>query len=95
MTDAELLTKVKTAIFGSASGEWRDGTIQIYIDEVKAFMRDAGVAENVLNSEASVGCITLGVNDLWNYSSGGVKLSDYFKMRVIQLAMGGGIDETA
>ena len=90
MTDAELLIKVKTAIFGSASGEWRDATLQVYIDEVKAFMKDAGVSENVINSEASVGCIVMGVNDLWNYASGGVKLYDYFKMRVTQLAMGGG-----
>ena len=96
MTDAELLRKVKIGLFGSDAGEWRDEMLQVFVDEVKNFMKDAGVSESVINSDASVGCIMLGVNDLWNYSSGGVKLSDYFKKRVIQLAcIGGDSDETA
>lgn len=86
MTDAELLAKVKTGLFGTAEGAWRDELLSIYINEVKAFMKSAGVAESVLNSEVSVGCITLGVNDLWNYSSGSPKLSEYCKQRIIQLA---------
>lgn len=89
MTDAELLMKVKIGLFGSAEGTWRDEMLTIYIDEVIDFMRKAGVSETTLQSDASVGCILLGVNDLWNYSSGGVKLSDYFKTRVTQLALGG------
>lgn len=88
MTDAELLIHVKTALFGSASGTWRDDMLMVYINEVRDFMRKAGVADDTINSEASVGCIMLGVNDLWNYSSGGVRLSEYFKQRVIQLSGG-------
>ena len=89
MTDAELLDRVKVGLFGSAAGEWRDEMLTVYINEVKDFMKRAGVSDATLNSEASVGCIMLGVNDLWNYSSGGVELSAYFKQRVIQLADGG------
>lgn len=89
MTDAELLAKVKIGLFGEANTTWRDNVLTVYIDEVKGFMRNAGVPETVLSSDASAGCIMLGVNDLWNYSSGGVKLSEYFKQRVIQLAAGG------
>lgn len=88
MTDAELLTKVKIALFGNASGEWRDETLNIYINEVKEFMRDAGVPEDILKSNVSVGCIITGVNDLWNYASGGARFSDYFQKRVIQLSKG-------
>ena len=90
MTDAELLNKVKIGLFGSASGNWRDEILQVYIDEVKAFMLDAGVPKAVIDSEASVGCILIGVNDLWNYSSGGAKFSEYFRQRVIQLSCGDG-----
>ena len=86
MTDAELLVKVKIGLFGEANTTWRDEVLTVYINEVKDFMRNAGVSETVLSSEASAGCIMLGVNDLWNYSSGGVKLSEYFKQRVIQLS---------
>ena len=48
-------------------------------------MKSAGVADSVIESEASVGCIMRGVADLWNYGSGNASLSSYFKMRVLQL----------
>lgn len=90
MTNVELLQEVKTGLFGSSSGTWRDGMLQVYINEVKEFMLDAGVKQTVLESEKAVGCITIGVNDLWNYQGGGVKFSPYFKERVVQLASGNG-----
>ena len=92
MTDAELLKMVKTGMFGSDSGTWRDAQLTVYINEVKQYMLGAGVPSEAVNSDASVGCILIGVNDLWNYSGGAVKLSEYFKQRVIQLASrtGGG-----
>lgn len=89
MTNAELLAKVKAGLFGSSAGNYRDEMLQVFIDEVKDYMRGAGVPDTVINSEASVGCIVIGVNDLWNYSSGGVQFSDYFNKRVIQLSVGG------
>lgn len=89
MTDAELLEKVKVGLFGhSNGGTWRDGMLTVYMGEVKAFMLDAGVPDDVIHSEASVGCIMMGVNDLWNYQGGAVKFSPYFEKRVIQLATG-------
>lgn len=90
MTDAELLAKVKIALFGSDAGTWRDEMLTVYIDEIKEFMRSAGVPDEVIHSKASVGCVLIGVNDLWNYSGGSVKFSEYFHMRVVQLASGSG-----
>lgn len=86
MTDAEILTVVKQMLFGSAAGTFRDDMLTAYINEVKDFMKNAGVKDNVIISASSVGVIALGVSDLWNYQSGGVKLSEYFKQRVIQLS---------
>lgn len=83
MTDAELLTKIKNGL--GITGDFQDATLTVYVDEVKAFMKSAGVADSVIESEASVGCIMRGVADLWNYGSGNAKLSDYFKMRLLQL----------
>lgn len=85
MTEAELLTKVKTGL--GISGTYQDDKLKIHIQNVKDFMKSAGVADDVIESEASVGCILVGVNDLWNYSSGGVKFSDFFNQRVIQLSL--------
>lgn len=85
MTDAELLKKVKDGL--GIMGDYQDATLKIYIDDVKAFMVSAGVPQEVADGTASVGCILRGVADLWNYGSGAVGFSDYFKMRVSQLAL--------
>lgn len=83
MTNAEILTKVKSAL--GITGEYQDDTLMQYIDEVKAFMTSAGVSEEVMNSVSSVGCICRGVSDLWNYGNGNTKLSPYFIQRMLQL----------
>lgn len=84
MTDLELLTKVKQGL--AITGDYQDSTLKIYIDEVKQFLINAGVKRSVVESDRSVGCILIGVNDLWNYSAGDIKFSDYFNKRVIQLS---------
>lgn len=83
MTDTEMLTKIKNGL--GITGDFQNNTLQVYIDEVKAFMLSAGVSQNVIDSEVSVGCIMRGVADLWNYGNGNTALSEYFKMRVLQL----------
>lgn len=80
---ADILTKVKSAL--GITGDYQNETLQIYIDEVKEYMIDAGVSESVVNSDMSAGVISRGVIDLWNYGSSGGKLSEYFYQRVTQL----------
>ncbi len=83
MADAELLTKIKIGL--GITGTFHDDALKLYIDESKFFMADAGVPESVIESDAAIGCIMRGVADLWNYGAGNAKLSDYFRMRVLQL----------
>lgn len=80
----ELLGKVKLAI--GVTGDYQDGTIQVYIDEVKAYLRSGGVHATVLQSDKVVGVITRGVLDLWNNGAGDGVLSPYFYQRATQLA---------
>ena len=82
---ADVLTKIKNAL--GITGNYQDTTLNIYIDEVKYYMKDAGVPESVINSEASAGVISRGVTDLWSYGTNDGKLSDYFYQRVSQLAL--------
>lgn len=89
MTDAEILATVKTGL--GITTDFQNNLLQVYIDDVQAFMIDAGVPSSVVNSKAAVGCILRGVADLWNYGSGGVKFSEYFKQRVTQLACKGAV----
>lgn len=93
LSAAERLTKVKTAL-GLAGSDYQDETLKLYIDEVIEELVAAGVARNVAESSAAVGCISIGVNDLWNYNSGGVKHSEYFNRRLIQLACSSDTPET-
>lgn len=78
-----LLDDVKNAL--GITGSYQDNTLQSYIDEVQAFLKDAGVP---LASQTS-GVIARGVADLWNYGAGEGKLSSYFVMRASQLALKG------
>ena len=87
ITDTELLTKVKDGL--GIAGNYQDATLQVYIDEVKDFMKEAGVLDDVLNDSKAIGCIIRGVVDLWNYGSGGAAFSEHFKMRVVQLSVKG------
>lgn len=84
MTEKELLAKIKIGL--GITGDYQDEALLFYIDEVKNFMRLAGVPSTVVDSSEAVGVISRGVADLWNYGSGSVKLSEYFTQRVIQLA---------
>lgn len=88
LTAAERLAKVKTAL-GLQGSTYQDDVIQLYIDDVIAELIDAGVKREVAESAAAVGCIACGVNDLWNYTSGSVKHSEYFNRRLIQLSLKG------
>lgn len=85
MTEAELLHKVKASL--GITGTYQDETLRPYLDDIRMYMLDAGVSQKTVNSSASVGVISRGVSDLWNYGSGNGKLSEYFIQRVIQLRL--------
>lgn len=90
LTAEERLAKVKIALYGTAAQNYNDDQLTLYIEEVIDELVDGGVMREVAESTAAIGCIACGVNDLWNYSSGGVKHSDYFNRRLVQLAKRGG-----
>lgn len=79
MTNARLAA-VKTAL--GITGDYQDGTLSVYIDEVVSFLLNAGVAETNITD----GLIARGVADLWNYGSAEGKLSEYFVQRATQLS---------
>lgn len=66
---------------------YQDETIQQYINEVQEFLIDGGVSETIVNSPECYGLISRGVADLWNYGSGGTRLSSYFIKRASQLVL--------
>lgn len=79
MADAQMLTKVKSAL--GITGDYLNDTLSEYIDEVMMFLTDAGVKQ----SNITAGIVSRGVSDLWNYGAGDGKLSSYFMQRATQL----------
>jgi hypothetical protein len=75
----QLLERVKEA--RNETGTFHDKRIGIYIDEVKQYLLGAGVPAAVLETDAVVGVVAIGVDDLMEEK----KLSEYFKQRAIQL----------
>ena len=76
----EMLTDVKNAL--GITGDYQDATLTEYINEVIAFLTDAGVSAKNITS----GIVARGVSDLWNYGAGDGKLSEYFMQRATQLS---------
>ncbi len=87
LTAAERLEKVKIALYGNASANHNDEQLEIFINDVIEELVDGGVKREIAESTAAIGCIACGVTDLWNYSSGGVKHSEYFNRRLTQLSL--------
>lgn len=79
----DFLAEVKKAL--GIQSDYMDNLLQVYIDEVKEYIIDAGVSQEVAESKKSIGVIVRGVADLWNYGKGNAELSPYFKERVVQL----------
>ena len=86
LTADQRLAKVKVAIYGTAANNFNDEQLTFYIDEIIEELVDGGVRRDVAESAAAVGCIAIGVNDIWNYAAGGVKHSPQFDRRLVQLA---------
>jgi len=74
------LQQVKDAL--GVTGDYQDATLQVYFDEVIAFLKDAGVSQ----SNITPGIVARGVSDLWNYGGIEGKLSSYFLQRAAQLS---------
>lgn len=74
------LNDVKNAL--GITGDYQDATLQVYINEVIAFLADAGVS----NPNITSGIVARGVADLWNYGAGNGSLSVYFRQRAAQLS---------
>lgn len=85
MAEFDILATVKDAL-GLTGNDYFNGTLKIYIEEVKEYLISSGCSQTVVNSQSSAGIIARGVADLWNYGSGTANLSPYFKERAIQLA---------
>jgi hypothetical protein len=76
MTDAELLEKVKIGL--QLTGTDHDTQLQIKTIAVKEYMLNAGITQMQIETNLGIACLTVGVMDLWNLTSGEVQFSYAF-----------------
>ena len=88
LTNQEQITQIKAAL-GIGDGI-PDATINVWLTDVKDYMLNAGVPNSVINAQTTIGTLTRGVADCWNYGAGNTGFSTLFKERVAQLALGNG-----
>lgn len=74
------LADVKNAL--GITGDYQDATLQVYFDEVMAFLTGSGISSDKITA----GLVARGVADLWNYGGTEGKLSEYFYQRAAQLS---------
>lgn len=66
--------------------------VSLYVEDGIFYLKGAGVNDEVIYSNRSLGVLTTYVNDNWNYNQGQSKISPSLKERVIQLSMIGDDD---
>lgn len=66
------------------TGDYMNETLGLYLEEVLAFCKDAGIPEE----RVTAGLAVRGVADLWNYGGATGKFSEYFLQRAAQLSLG-------
>lgn len=84
MTNEEILKEVKTRL--GITGDYQNEILLSHIEDVMAFMMDAGVDHDLITSRAALGAISRGVADLWNYGAGDAEFSRVFFQRLTQLS---------
>lgn len=87
LTTEQQLTQIKQALGITGIP---DETITVWLTDVKDYMLNAGVPNSVINAQTTIGTLTRGVADCWNYGAGNTGWSTLFKERVAQLALGNG-----
>lgn len=81
LSSEQTLERVKTAL--NITGEYHDGRIGALVDDVKDYMAKAGVPAAVLETDAVVGTIAMGVDSIMETGA----LSQYVISRIIQLRL--------
>ena len=93
MTDAEILTKVKTCLGMTTDDEDVNAQLSLKIKAVTLYLIDGGAdITNVNITDKDIACVAMGVNDLLNNNSGTTSFSPAFDIIAKQIC--GGVHAT-
>jgi len=86
MDNDQLLVACKIGLGFEVEDADLDKRIKQKMLQVKMFMKKAGVSEENITSDLGIGTLVIGINDLWDLSSGDIKFSPAFLTLTTQLA---------
>lgn len=86
MTDTEILEKVKIGLTADDSDD-NDSNLLIKTIGVKQYMLNSGISQAQIETELGITTLTIGVNDVWDLTSGALKFSGLFNIFLTQLAI--------
>ena len=81
-----MINKIKLSLGILSDDEELDSSINLKIQSIQGYLKNAGASDKAINSELGISCIAIGVNDLMNQQAGATKLSPAFKMLANQIA---------
>lgn len=70
---------------GILDGSGVEDSVKPYYNTIVSYCLGAGVTDEKLLSESSIGLVARGISDIWNYGSGTGVLSEFFFQSLAQL----------
>jgi hypothetical protein len=86
MSDNELLEKVKIGLNADDNND-NDNNLLIKVIGVKQYMLNSGVSQEQIETDLGTTALTIGVNDVWDLTSGTLKFSVLFNSFLTQLSI--------
>ena len=83
--DEKTLKEIKAGLGISADSTGADEALKQKIAAVESYMMGGGVAKAMMTDPLAIGCIVVGVTDIWNLEAGEIKFSPLFGILMEQL----------
>lgn len=83
--DDKTLKEIKYGLGMTGNSTGADETLKQKIATVESYLIGSGISNTMMNDPLAIGCIVVGVTDIWNLKSGEIHFSPVFQMLLEQL----------
>lgn len=83
--DEKTLKEIKIGLGIAADSMGADETLKQKASTVESYMKGSGVSDAMMEDPLAVGCIVVGVTDIWDLTAGEIHFSPAFQILLEQL----------